>query len=159
MTQTKPTDGLTRYVHVVRPSFGTKRRRPASVALRAALQQAWSRPRLLRGRSGAPAAGLPCDTTLVPPHPQRNSAREPGFAPGERGTLELGSVVVLGALGLGIQFGRWSAWSALIAIGGYLTWVVTYSEVTVQAGRLRSRDRSRSRPGSLSADAPPLPPG
>src|SRR5438309_8168 len=57
------------------------------------------------------------------------------LAPAEKSTLELGSCIVLSALGLGMQFGRWPVWSALVAVGGYLTWVVIYSEATVQARR------------------------
>jgi hypothetical protein len=62
-----------------------------------------------------------------------------GFEPGELGTLEIGSGVVLGTLGVGLQLGRWPAWAALLAVGGYLTWVVAYSEVSLQAKRRRPR--------------------
>ena len=42
---------------------------------------------------------------------------------------------------LAAQFGRWPVWSALVAVGGYLTWVVIYSEATVQARRRRALPR------------------
>ena len=53
----------------------------------------------------------------------------------ERNTLEIGACVVLMVLGLGFQLGRWPLWTALVAAGGYVAWVVLYAEVTVQAGR------------------------
>lgn len=61
--------------------------------------------------------------------------------PRQKLTLEVGSWVVLSALGLGLQFGRWSIWSALIALGGYLVWVVIYSEATVQVTRFSQGGR------------------
>lgn len=84
-----------------------------------------------------------------------------GTSPGElerrqRLTLELGSWVVLASLGLGLQFGRWSAWSVLVAIGGYLIWVVMYSEATVQAGHKRAR---ALRVAGLSSEEPGATPG
>ncbi len=60
-----------------------------------------------------------------------------GLEPGELTTLEIGSCVVLSTLGVGFQFGRWPAWAALLAVGGYFAWVVVYSEVTFQAKRSR----------------------
>lgn len=56
---------------------------------------------------------------------------------GERNTLEIGACVVLSVLGLGFQLGQWPAWSALVAISGYLIWVTLYSEATVQVRRRR----------------------
>lgn len=53
----------------------------------------------------------------------------------EKLTLEVGSCVVLCALALGLQIGHWSIWSAIPAIGGYLAWVVVYSEATVQLAK------------------------
>ena len=55
----------------------------------------------------------------------------------ERNTLEIGACIVLTSLGVGVQLGRWPEWSALVALGGYVTWVVLYAEATVQAKRLR----------------------
>jgi hypothetical protein len=62
---------------------------------------------------------------------------EVALEPQERLTLEIGSWVIVGALGLGLQVGNWSAWSALAALAGYLAWVVIYSEATVQARRFQ----------------------
>jgi uncharacterized protein YaaW (UPF0174 family) len=60
------------------------------------------------------------------------SIRE-GLEPHQKLTLEIGSAVVLSTLGLGLQFGHWSPWTALAAVGGYLIWVIAYSEATVRA--------------------------
>jgi hypothetical protein len=69
----------------------------------------------------------------------RHGVRTAGaeLEPQERLTLEIGSWVIVGALGLGLQVGNWSAWSALAALAGYLAWVVIYSEATVQARRFQ----------------------
>ena len=77
------------------------------------------------------------------------------LAPRERLTLEIGSCLVLSALGLGLQLGRWSASSVLIALGGYLAWVVIYSEATVQASRFRGVGRVRRLAETNSADPTP----
>jgi hypothetical protein len=53
--------------------------------------------------------------------------------PYQKLTLEIGSAVVLGTLAVGLQFGHWSPWAALAAFGGYLVWVIAYSEATVRA--------------------------
>lgn len=53
----------------------------------------------------------------------------------EKLTLEVGSAIVLCALALGLQLGNWSIWSALPAIGGYVAWVIAYSEATVQLAK------------------------
>lgn len=84
-------------------------------------------------RVGIDSKRLFCDLQKLAPA----SAGPGGFEPGERATLEVGSGVVLGALGLGLQFGRWPAWAAVLAVGGYFAWVALYSEVTVQARRHR----------------------
>lgn len=66
---------------------------------------------------------------------------------GERNTLDIGAYVVLSVLGLGFQFGRWPAWTALVGISGYLIWVALYAEVTVQASRRRiGRNAARTPP-------------
>ena len=85
--------------------------------------------------------------------PRAGKAKAAGtvFAPGEKSTLELGSCIVLSALGLGMQFGRWPVWSALVAVGGYLTWVVIYSEATVQARRRRALPRHPA-PAALGSE-------
>ena len=55
----------------------------------------------------------------------------------ERNTLQLGSVLFLSTLGMGLQFARWPVWSALVILAGYLAWVIGYSEATVQVQRWR----------------------
>lgn len=55
--------------------------------------------------------------------------------PAHRRTLDVGSCVVLSALGLGFQLGGWPAWTFLAGIGIYLAWVVLYAELTLQATR------------------------
>lgn len=81
-----------------------------------------------------------------------------GFLPGEKATLELGSCIVLSTVAFGLQFGRWPAWSAAVAVGGYLAWVVVYSEATVQARRRWPSRRHPALPVSWSADPAPPPP-
>jgi hypothetical protein len=61
---------------------------------------------------------------------------------GQRATLDIGSWLVLGTLGLGLQVGHWPLWTVLLALAGYAVWVVVYSEATVQATR-----RQRGEPG------------
>jgi len=65
----------------------------------------------------------------------------------QRATLDIGSWLIMGTLGVGLQLGRWPAWSVLLATAGYLTWVLayseaTYSEATVQFTRRRRVERS-----------------
>lgn len=88
---------------------------------------------------------------------QPRADEDSGLAPGERGTLEVGSGVVLGAVGVGLQLGRWPAWTVLIAVGGYLSWVVIYSEATVQARRWRSGRRPWPLTGAGSEQTAPPP--
>lgn len=77
------------------------------------------------------------------------TASRDGLERHQRATLDLGGWLVLSVLGLGLQLGRWSVWSVLPASGGYLIWVLAYSEATVQATRRRRGDRS---PRSASGD-------
>ena len=65
----------------------------------------------------------------------------PAYGPGEKGTLQVGSWIVLGTLALGVEFGRWPAWTALAAAAGYMVWVIAYSEATVQARRRWPQNR------------------
>jgi hypothetical protein len=60
----------------------------------------------------------------------------------QRATLDIGSWLIMGTLGVGLQLGRWPAWSVLLATAGYLTWVLAYSEATVQFTRRRRGERS-----------------
>jgi hypothetical protein len=87
-----------------------------------------------------------------------SQAEAPGWTPGERRTIELGSCIVLSVLGLGFEVGSWPAWSAPVALGGYLTWVVVYSEITVQTGRLRAADSRRAGADRLSSSPEASPP-
>jgi hypothetical protein len=143
---------LVRYAHVVRYGWESAIKHSVWLAARAAVRDASSRStafaRRRRGRSMA---------ALVSVANKEEAAKESGFAPGERGTLEIGSGVVLGALGIGLQLGRWPAWTALVAVGGYLTWVVVYSEATVQTRRWRSGQRALPLPFTPSPKASPAP--
>lgn len=149
--------GLRRCVHVVQTGLSSTVKHSVWGAAGAALRKASSRSNALRqrhiGRANALQGGA------IQPSPSRDSGPEidPGLAPGERGTLDVGSGVVLGALGLGVQFGRWPAWTALIAVGGYLTWVIVYSEATVQARRWRSANAAWSLPRARSKETAPAP--
>lgn len=80
------------------------------------------------------------------------------YAPGEKATLEAGSWIVLGTLGLGLGFGRWPGWTALAAAGGYMLWVVAYSEATVQARRRWPEARRLVLSGTTSEQPPAAPP-
>jgi hypothetical protein len=82
----------------------------------------------------------------------------PAYAPGEKGTLEAGSWIVLGTLGLGLELGRWPAWTALAAAGGYMLWVVAYSEATVQVRRRWPEARRLVLSGRTSGQPPAAPP-
>jgi hypothetical protein len=109
---------------VVRACRATEVRRPLQAAVGAALRRRVSRRGLIRDRRAtAPVAA------------QAIAQRAPAYGPGEKGTLEVGSWIVLGTLGLGVEFGRWPAWTALAAAAGYMLWAVAYSEATVQARR------------------------
>jgi hypothetical protein len=105
-----------------------------------------------RGQAGAwlrrrPAAAQPLSVS---------GAQVAGLEAGEKGTLDLGSLIILGTLGFGLQFGRWPAWAALAAVGGYFVWVVGYSEATVQARRLWPQPGRLTSPAS--SDQAPAPP-
>lgn len=75
----------------------------------------------------------------------------------ERNTLEIGACIVLTSFGAGVQFGRWPDWTALVALGGYVTWVVLYAEATVQAKRRRTGRIDVATPDRTSAGPAPQP--
>jgi hypothetical protein len=91
------------------------------------------------------------------PRPERSDSLLSGYARGEKGTLEAGSWIVLGSLGLGLEFGRWPAWTAVAAAAGYVLWVVAYSEATVQARR-RWPDARRLALSPRASEQPPAAP-
>jgi hypothetical protein len=66
----------------------------------------------------------------------------------------VGSYVVLGGLGLGIQAGGWPGWSALAAAAAYAGWVVLYAEVTLQARARRPESASCSTPQPAEEQSP-----
>ncbi|TMC83276.1 MAG: hypothetical protein E6J06_08980 [Chloroflexi bacterium] len=67
-----------------------------------------------------------------------------GLEPRQKATLDVGCWLILSTLAVGLQLGRWSAWSVLAAAGGYMIWVLAYSEATVQA-TLRQREKRAPR--------------
>jgi hypothetical protein len=75
----------------------------------------------------------------------------------ERNTLEIGACIVLTSLGVGVQFGRWPEWTALVAVGGYVTWVALYAETTVQVKRRRIGRIDPATPDRTSARPAPQP--
>jgi hypothetical protein len=91
-----------------------------------------------------PRTGWAGHATLVQEVPQMVAAGCEDLEPGQRATLDIGGYLILFTLGLGLQLGDWSAWSLLPAAGGYLIWVLAYSEATVQA-TLRQRGRRSTR--------------
>jgi hypothetical protein len=149
--------GLKRCVHVVQTGLSSTVRHSVWLAAGAALRKASSRSNALRHHDIGRARALELDAIKPPSSRETGPKADPGLAPGERGTLDVGSGVVLGALGVGVQFGRWPAWTALIAVGGYLTWVVIYSEATVQARRWRSANPAWRLPRARSKETAPAP--
>lgn len=139
--------------NLVRVCMSTEVRRPVQLAVRAALRQATFRRGLAPRRRAQVAQSIP--PLRAPDLIGQERASKPGYAPGEKGTLELGSWIVLGTLSLGLQLGRWPAWTALAAAGGYLAWIVSYSEATVQA---RRRRLTAGRPAFPAALHPPSAP-
>ena len=80
---------------------------------------------------------------------QMVAASRDGLEPRQKATLDIGCWLVLSTLGVGLQLGRWSAWSMLVAAGGYAIWVLAYSEATVLATR---RQRRESAPRLAASD-------
>jgi hypothetical protein len=144
-----------RSVRLVRTGIAIGGNRQTWVAIGAAVGHAssheWSRARQTvgyrrRGRRREPASSgsiTPVQTTL--------KVRQ-------RNTLEIGACIVLTSLGVGVQFGRWPEWSALVAVGGYVTWVTLYAEATVQARRHGIGTKDLVTPDSASAGSAPQPP-
>lgn len=127
-------------VHVVRGSVAVERRRRAPKRVSPTLAGARIKrkaPESSRGHRPPPALSL---------------------EPGQRRTLEMGSCLVLGGLGVGFQLGGWPAWTLLAGAGIYLFWVVLYAEITVQKSRRQAIWQSwkwhrqrRLRPDELGA--------
>lgn len=65
------------------------------------------------------------------------------LTPAQKMTLQLGSMVVMGLLSLGLGLGRWPLWSAPVAGGLYLAWTVAYAEATILAARRSGRKAER----------------
>lgn len=70
------------------------------------------------------------------------AASREGLEPRQRATLDIGCCVVLSTLAIGLQLGGWSAWTVVVAAGGYLVWVLAYSEASVHATRRERGDRA-----------------
>jgi hypothetical protein len=132
---------------VVRACKAAEVRRPLQAAVGAALRQTASARRLIRTRR-TPAAVAAASVARP----------APAYGPGEKGTLEVGSWIVLGTLGLGVEFGRWPAWTALAAAAGYMLWAVAYSEATVQARRRWPEARRLALPRAGSEQPAATPP-
>lgn len=141
-----------RYSDVVHVYWRAGVQRPVWMAWRAALRQASASARAVQ-RRGRPAKALWRRAALDPMTVAAAAVEGAEYAPGERVTLEIGSCIALSAVGLGLTFGRWPVWSVAVAAGGYLTWVVIYSEATVQARRRRPADRRLVAPELHSADS------
>lgn len=148
---------LKRCVRVVHTRLNSTVRHPFWGAAGAALRRASWRSQGVRQRQSDRARRIRSRSLERESSGQSRPKIDAGMTPGERGTLDVGSGVVLGALGLGVQFGRWPAWTALIAVGGYLTWVVIYSEATVQAKRWRSANLAWPLPRARSKETSPAP--
>jgi hypothetical protein len=86
-------------------------------------------------RAGLTLAGA--RITRTTPESRRGHRPPPPLTlePAQRRTLEMGSCLVLGGLGVGFQLGGWPAWTLLAGAGIYLFWVVLYAEITVQKSR------------------------
>jgi hypothetical protein len=156
-TQLRHAQSLERYLFVVGARFGSDVRRPAWIAVRGAFRGAsWSYLAFQKG-CGQPMRALKRQAALKALTRATAEAEDSEWAPGERRTLELGSCIVLSLLALGFEVGSWPAWSAPVAVGGYLTWVVLYSEITVQTSRLRAAGRLPAGADRLSpsSEAPP----
>ncbi len=131
---------------VVRACTAAEVRRPLQDAVGAAVRRTVSRRGLIRDiRTTAPVGA------------QAIAKHAPAYEPGEKGTLEVASGIVLGTLSLGVGFGRWPAWTALAAAAGYMLWVVAYAEATVQARRRwpQARHLALSSVGSQQPAATP----
>jgi len=145
------------YLFVVGARLGSDVRRPAWSAVGRAFKGASSSYMALQKSCSRPVQALKRRAGLKALTRTNAQAEDPGWRSGERRTLELGSCLVLSVLGLGFEVGSWPAWSAPVAVGGYLTWVVLYSEITVQTGRLRAAGRRPAGADRLSSspEAPP----
>lgn len=148
-------------LQIARASAVLGRRRQDWLAISAAVGSASSRRLRAAGKSlGLTAMAARAKRRTVGSSETFTSIHQPQLSAGQRRTLETGSIVILGGLGLGVQFGSWPAWTILAGVGMYLGWVVLYAEITVQQKRRpalfhhwrwHSRPRSRGRPTPSSA--------
>jgi hypothetical protein len=79
-----------------------------------------------------------------------------GLNANERNTLQVGSVVFLGMLNMGLQVWRWPLWTTLPIVAGYVACVIGYSEATMQLERRRLNRASlpASHPAAQAEPAP-----
>ncbi len=149
-------DSLQRSFRLVRVRLAVSARRQTWMAIGAAVGHAsshrWSqaRTKVRYGRRGRRQELMSAGST-----PEDSSATQTTLKASERNTLEIGAGVVLSVLGLGFQYGRWPAWTALVAGGGYVTWVALYAEATVQARRHRTGRSTRATPEATSGASTP----
>jgi len=151
-------DALQRSVRLVRAGIAVGGNRQTWIAIGAAVGHAssheWSRARKRVGyRRRGRRPGLTGGASAA----ENSSGVQITLKVRERNTLEIGACIVLTSLGVGVQFGRWPEWTALVAVGGYVTWVALYAEATVQARRHGIGTKDLVTPDSTSAGSTPQP--
>src|SRR5215467_6368440 len=65
------------------------------------------------------------------------SGQPAGMSWVEARTMQVGSLIVLTAVSLGLQLGGWPAWTILGGVLGFVAWTMLYAEVVVRSGRMR----------------------
>jgi hypothetical protein len=124
---------MTQPNHVVRAGVALGRRPKEMLAIGASVGNASSRRLRQAGRRVRLAdRGVRAKREIRRSNRSHTSPGVTRLQPGQRRTLEVGSCVVLSAIGLGFQLGGWPVWTFPAGIGLYLAWVVLYAEVTVQ---------------------------
>jgi hypothetical protein len=153
-------EALQRSVRLVRTGIAVGGNRQTWIAIGAAVGHAssheWSRA---RKRVGYRRRGRRPEVAGAGSAAENSTEVRTTLKVRERNTLEIGACIVLTSLGVGVQFGRWPEWSALVALGGYVTWVALYAEATVQARRhsIGTKDLVTPTPESTSAGSAPKP--